>query len=106
MEPEADPVDAGEFGEWLERFCDALRGSAGTDVPCGDCTGCCTSGYSLQLRPGDRAALQHIPAGWLIRADGFARGELTLPALPDGCCPMLQAGRCSIYAARPQTCLD
>ena len=106
MECEPDPVDAGDFADWLERFSAALRGSQGTDVPCGDCTGCCTSGYSLQLRSTDQAALQRIPPGSLVRASGFAREELTLPARPDGRCPMLEAGRCSIYAARPQTCLD
>lgn len=25
---------------------------------------------------------------------------------PDGLCPMLDAGRCTIYQVRPQTCLD
>jgi hypothetical protein len=31
---------------------------------------------------------------------------MTMPCLPDGSCPMLDAGRCTIYAERPQTCLD
>jgi len=26
--------------------------------------------------------------------------------LPDGACPMLEAGKCSIYRERPQTCRD
>ena len=29
-----------------------------------------------------------------------------MPALPDGLCPMLHSGKCSIYRDRPQTCLD
>lgn len=99
-------IDAGSFGEWLEQARSALRGSGGTDVPCGDCTGCCTSGYSIQLRPEDREALLRIPADLLVTAAGFSSGSKTMPALPDGLCPMLQAGKCSIYAQRPQTCLD
>jgi uncharacterized protein len=76
------------------------------DVPCGECTGCCTSGYSIQLRPGETAALARIPAEALARPPGFPRDHVTLPALPDGTCPMLRGGRCTIYAHRPQTCLD
>jgi Fe-S-cluster containining protein len=104
--PPEPPVDAGEFSFWLAAFSAALRGSSGTEVPCGDCTGCCTSGYSLQLRSTDSAALALIPASLLQRVEGFAAGERTLPARPDGRCRMLDDGRCSIYAARPQTCLD
>ncbi len=106
MESEGDPVDAGEFADWLERFAAALRGDEGTDVPCGDCTGCCTSGYSLQLRPSDGPALALIPAERLLRVPGFAADERTLPARVDGSCQLLEAGRCSIYHARPQTCRD
>ena len=101
-----DAVAAGPFGSWLEQFGASLRGSGGTDVPCGDCTGCCTSGYSIQVRPNDTRARQRIPAALLVSAPGFPRGDLTLPALPDGLCPMLKSGKCSIYADRPQTCLD
>ena len=102
----SDAVAAGPFGPWLEQFRASLRGSGGTDVPCGDCTGCCTSGYSIQLRPDDRKALARIPSAQLVSAPGFPRGHMTLPALPNGLCPMLQSGKCSIYRDRPQTCLD
>lgn len=100
------PVEAGEFSTWLAAFGTALRGSGGSEVPCGDCTGCCTSGYSLQIRPADSAALARIPAGLLLEVEGFGTGERTLPASPDGRCRMLEGGRCGIYVARPQTCLD
>jgi hypothetical protein len=99
-------VHAGPFGRWLAQFRASLQGNAGMDVPCGDCTGCCTSGYSIQLRPGETAALARIPAEALARPPGFPRDHATLPALPDGTCPMLRGGRCTIYAQRPQTCLD
>jgi Fe-S-cluster containining protein len=102
----AEIVDAGPFGAWFARLRASLQGDVGMDVPCGDCTGCCTSGYSIQLRRSDVAARARIPLDWTVEAPGFAPGDLTLPAREDGRCPMLQEGRCSIYAARPQTCLD
>ena len=99
-------VAAGPFGEWLAQARAALRGSEGMNVPCGSCTGCCTSGYSVQLRPEDRRAIALIPADRLQSPPGFPRGHLTMPALANGLCPMLEGGRCTIYAERPQTCLD
>jgi uncharacterized protein len=102
----ATPVAAGPFGHWLAQFRAALRGDGGTDVPCGDCTGCCISGYSIQLRPEDRRALARIPAKLLVQAPGFPQGHRTMAAQSDGTCPMLDAGKCSIYSDRPQTCLD
>jgi len=83
-----------------------LRGTVGADVPCGDCTGCCTSSYSVQLRPGDRRALAVIPVRLLVNPPGFPAGHRTMLALADGKCPMLDAGKCSIYSDRPQTCHD
>jgi Fe-S-cluster containining protein len=101
-----DAVQAGPFGSWLAQFRASLRGTQGSEVPCGDCTGCCISGYSIQLRPRDERALARIPAELLVRAPGFPRGHLTMPPRTDGVCQMLTAGKCTIYADRPQTCLD
>jgi uncharacterized protein len=99
-------LDAGDFGAWLHAAREALRGSAGSRVPCGDCTGCCTSSYSLEVRPADAAALERIPARSLFRALGSTAGNWTVRPNADGTCPMLSCGNCSIYAQRPQTCLD
>jgi Fe-S-cluster containining protein len=103
---EQDTVAAGPFGNWLAQFRASLRGNQGSEVPCGDCTGCCISGYSIQLRPRDERARARIPAELLVRAPGFPRGHLTMAPRPDGVCQMLNAGKCSIYDDRPQTCLD
>jgi Fe-S-cluster containining protein len=100
------PVDAGDFAEWLSQARAALRGTQGMNVPCGECTGCCTSGYSVQLRLGDSRALAKIPVTLLVQAPGFPADQRTLEALPNGLCPMLHGGKCSIYEERPQTCLD
>jgi Fe-S-cluster containining protein len=99
-------MDAGDFGAWLIQARASLRGSAGSPVPCGDCTGCCTSSYSIQVRPTDAAALERIPAKSLFRARQSAAGNWTVRPNPDGSCPMLSCGKCTIYAERPQTCLD
>ncbi|HTV77801.1 MAG TPA: YkgJ family cysteine cluster protein [Steroidobacteraceae bacterium] len=99
-------IDAGEFGAWLRQAREALRGRGGSTVPCGDCTGCCTSSYSLEVRPSDAAVLERIPAKSLYRPLGSAPRNWTVRPNADGTCPMLDCGRCSIYAQRPQTCLD
>jgi hypothetical protein len=99
-------IDAGDFGAWLSQARAALRGSAGSRVPCGDCTGCCTSSYSIEVRPADAAALERIPAASLFRSLGSAAGNWTVRPNQDGTCPMLSCGNCTIYAQRPQTCLD
>ena len=101
-----DSVAAGPFGDWLRRMRRSLQGNEGMDVPCGDCVGCCVSGYSVQLRPEDQRARTQIPAELLVSPPGFPAGHLTVQPKPDGLCPMLHAGRCSIYHVRPQTCLD
>jgi uncharacterized protein len=101
-----DAVAAGPFGDWLRRMRRSLQGNEGMDVPCGDCVGCCVSGYSVQLRPEDERARAQIPAELLVSPPGFPPGHLTVQPKPDGLCPMLHAGRCTIYHVRPQTCLD
>lgn len=99
-------VAAGPFGAWLRQMRRSLLGNEGMDVPCGDCDGCCVSGYSVQLRPEEHRAAARIPATFVVSAPGFPKGHLTVGPLPSGVCPMLEGGKCSIYADRPQTCLD
>lgn len=99
-------VAAGPFSAWLQRMRRSLVGNEGMDVPCGDCVGCCVSGYSVQLRPEDHKAAAKIPATFVVSAPGFTKGHLTVRPLPNGLCPMLEDSKCSIYGVRPQTCLD
>lgn len=99
-------VDAGSFGAWLAQFRAALLGEAGVDVPCGDCVGCCVSSYSILVRPADTRALAAIPAALLSSVPALGAGVKAMGYLPDGTCPMLRAGQCSIYSQRPQTCRD
>lgn len=99
-------ISAGPFGVWLNQFRAALRSNAGTDVPCGDCRGCCRSGYPVPLRPIDRGALDAVPARFVTTLRTTRGLKHMMVALPDGRCPMLDEGNCAIYAARPQTCRD
>ena len=110
MNPPADTspesvIDAGNFGLWLSQARAALRGDGGMDVPCGDCVGCCTSGYSILLRPQDQA-IDIVPAKFLSSVNGLAYPHSKMNPLANGHCPMFNEGKCSIYASRPQTCLD
>ena len=98
-------IDAGPFGQWLTQARAALRGNGGMAVPCGECVGCCTSGYSILLRPHD-VALDVVPVKFLSTAPGLAYPHARMNPLENGHCPMFQQGRCAIYAHRPQTCLD
>jgi len=95
-------IDAGEFGAWLNAMRAALRGESGMQVPCGECRGCCISGYSIRVRPEDLGARTHIPERHLVYRGAMA----VMPAQPDGRCPMAIPEGCAIYPHRPQTCLD
>lgn len=102
---QAATIAAGNFGTWLSQARDALRGDGGMDVPCGDCVGCCTSGYSIFLRPHDKA-IDIVPAKVISSVAGLAYPHAKMNPLPNGHCPMFKEGKCSIYSSRPQTCLD
>jgi uncharacterized protein len=99
-------IAAGSFSVWLTQFRASLRGDDGSDVPCGDCVGCCVSSYFIPVRPSDRGAIARIPAELLVHSPGAPSGHAMMGYLDDGKCPMLNAGQCSIYADRPQTCRD
>jgi Fe-S-cluster containining protein len=73
-------------------------------VPCGDCNACCRSAYFIHIRADESAALQTIPAELRFAAPRSAAGEQIMGYDQNGCCPMLDDGRCSIYTSRPQTC--
>lgn len=96
-------VAAGPFRAWLEQMRASLRGEGGTQVPCGDCVGCCVSGYPVVLRNEDARAIAEIPLQFIAQARD---GRVLMMAREDGTCPMLHERRCSIYASRPQTCRD
>lgn len=99
-------LDAGEFGAWLERARGVLRGEGESDVPCGDCTGCCRASWYIRIRPKDRPAIVGLAQAYLVKPDNIEAGDSLLAWREDGSCPMLVNERCTIYAQRPMTCRD
>lgn len=98
------PLPAPRFSAWLADTRRALAEEADADVPCGDCTACCTSSYFIHVRPDDKAALARIPKKLLFAAPGLPKGHKVMGFDQRGHCPMLVDGRCSIYDDRPRTC--
>lgn len=96
-------IAAGPFGPWLAQTRAALRGDAGVEVPCGNCVGCCVSGYPIPLRAEDSRALAEVPLQFFARTP---TGQAVMIARADGTCAMFTARQCSIYRDRPQTCRD
>ena len=103
-QPSDDPLPAGPFAPWLDGMQRALAGGQGTDVPCGTCTACCTSGQFVHIHPDEADTLAHIPHELLFPAPFLPTGHVLLGYDERGHCPMLADGKCSIYAYRPRTC--
>jgi len=99
-------IAAGSFGSWLSRARACLRGNGGVEVPCGDCTGCCTSSYFIHIRPEESRTLAKVSARFLARAPGLPRGHMLMGFSQDGVCPMLKESKCAIYQQRPRSCRD
>ncbi|HVW31189.1 MAG TPA: YkgJ family cysteine cluster protein [Acidimicrobiia bacterium] len=104
MRGDGGDLPAGDFGAWVTAMAAAIRAEAGIDVPCGDCTACCTASQFVQIGPDETDTLAHIPKELLFPAPGRGEGHVLLGYDERGHCPMLADGRCSIYAHRPRTC--
>ena len=74
------------------------------DVPCGDCTACCTSSQFVHIGPEEHEPLARIPRALLFPAPGLPKGHMVMGYDERGHCPMLVDGACSIYEHRPRTC--
>lgn len=112
------PVDAGlpkaDFSAWLRGARQALRTRTASRVPCGDCRGCCTSGYFIPVGPDEKETLARIPEALLFPAPGRPRSgggrgprearPLLLGFRENGHCPLFIDNACSIYAHRPLAC--
>jgi uncharacterized protein len=95
---------AGAFATWVVAMQGAIRAEHGSDVPCGDCTACCTSSQFVHIAPDETDTLSHIPAELLFPAPRLPRGHVVLGYDERGHCPMLVDNACSIYEHRPRTC--
>jgi uncharacterized protein len=99
-----EALDAGSFADWLSDFTAVLRGEHGADVPCGDCTACCTSSQFIHISPDETETLSRVPKALRFPAPRMPRGHVLLGFDERGRCPMLVQGACSIYEHRPRTC--
>jgi hypothetical protein len=96
-----EPVPAGDFSSWLQQQREALHGTTDMAVAC---VGCCSSSYFIHIKPGERASLSRIPDRILFPAPEQFNGHWLMGYDDNGHCPMLENGKCAIYAHRPQTC--
>lgn len=101
---EEEELAAGAFSAWLVDMGRALRGEGQSDVPCGGCTGCCTSSQFIHIGPDELDTLAHIPTALLFPTPRRPRGHVLMGYDERGHCPMLIDGQCSIYDHRPKTC--
>lgn len=96
-------IRTGEVASWLHEMEVALDG-ADSNVPCGDCSACCTSSQFVHIEAHETDTLEHIPAAILFPAPGADDGTMVIGYDRRGHCPMLVDGLCSIYEHRPRTC--
>jgi Fe-S-cluster containining protein len=101
---ESEPVEAGDFGEWLGDIARTLRDGEPADVACGSCTACCTASQFVGIEPDERDTLDHIPKSLLFPAPRAPAGHVLMGYDERGHCPMLVDGGCSIYEHRPRAC--
>lgn len=99
-----DALPAGDYGAWLVSLQRAIQGEHDSDVPCAECTACCTSSQFIHIGPDEKDTLAHIPRALLFPAPGLPRGHVVMGYDDRGHCPMLVDDRCTIYAHRPRTC--
>jgi hypothetical protein len=78
------------ISKWLQEFTDAQYLEKGASVPCGDCRGCCTSGYFIHIQPHEKATLAAIPKKLLFPAPGLPKGNVLLGYRENGHCPMFK----------------
>lgn len=105
----AEPVrlPAGSFSDWLRGAEASLRSrTAGVEVPCVSCRGCCRSSMFIHVGPEEKETIRWIPRALLFPAPGLPEGHLLMGYDDRGQCPMLVDSKCSIYEHRPQTCRD
>lgn len=99
--------DAGDFEDWLHDLLHSFTSGHGTNVPCGDCRACCSSGYFIPVSPDETKTISAISADALFHSPRHPTGDVLLIGLTkSGRCSLLKNKQCSIYRARPQACRD
>jgi len=97
-------IETENYSVWLKQTKQSYQNKKDAIVPCGDCRGCCTSGYFIHIKPEETKTLSKIPKALLFSAPGLPKGHVLLGFNEKGHCPLFVNNQCSIYAFRPQTC--
>jgi len=97
-------VAAGRFSPWLVSVQGAIRGEHGSEVPCAECTACCTSSHFILIESDEEDTLAHVPETVRFPAPGRPPGDVLMGYDERGHCPMLVDNKCSIYDHRPRVC--
>ncbi len=97
-------LPAGGYAAWARGAAAAIRGERDAEVPCGDCTACCTSAQFIHVAPDELDTLAHLPAELLVPAPGLPEGHRVMGYDEQGRCPMFRDGGCTVYEHRPRTC--
>ena len=95
--------DAGSVSDFLSKIQRSQWSDDGIDTPCGDCDLCCR-GLSISIEADESSTLDAIEPQLL---DAHQSGDLsywTIKMKPDGSCPKLVGGKCSIWKDRPRVC--
>jgi hypothetical protein len=100
-----DPTrPAGDLGVWIGEITGALQSGQASEVPCGDCTACCSASQFVHVGPEEASALAVIPPELLFPAPGLPPGHQLIGYDRRGRCPLLGEAGCTIYAGRPRAC--
>jgi Fe-S-cluster containining protein len=97
-------LPAGGFSAWLRSAQAALAEEQPVDVPCEDCNACCRTSHFVHVRPEEKRTIARLPRELLFPAPGLPPGNLVLGYDQAGRCPLLVAGRCTVYEERPLAC--
>jgi uncharacterized protein len=96
-------LPAGDFSSWLSSIRIALETGGEIEVACGDCIGCCTSSYFIEVGPDEVSVREAVDNRLLFPAPGRPSYSI-LGYDKKGRCPMIRDGTCSIYSQRPKIC--
>jgi len=80
-------LPAGGFSSWLRRTRVALLEEDGADVPCGECSACCTTSHFVHVRPEETQTLARIPQELLFPAPALPAGNVLLGTMSRDAAP-------------------
>jgi uncharacterized protein len=92
------------FSLWLDQIRQVQKTGKAVDVPCGECTACCTSSYFILIKTHETGTAAKIPGELMFPAPGLPKGNMLLGFDEKGHCPMFADNKCLIYDYRPETC--